>query len=152
MKRQSQIRSSIRAHPDEKFHANSVEIEGIVTRIWSHRDDVLARLAVYDRYTKISDPHGGKDGLPRRESHYVTLRFEAGQAGGQPISLRPKEHIWVSGHLEDQPYRQSLRKFLHKARRADLLEAFPEGEDPSRIRVFRVGTYVIVGSLIKFTK
>ncbi|MFQ5616799.1 MAG: hypothetical protein ACE5GO_10140 [Anaerolineales bacterium] len=83
---------------DEQFHLNEVEIEGIVTRIWARRLDILARLAVYDRNTEILDPDGGKHGRPKRKAHYVTVLFEGGKVANAPVTLKRKDRIRVSGY------------------------------------------------------
>jgi hypothetical protein len=34
---------------NEKFHVNSLNIDGIVTKVWDRDGDVFARLAIYDK-------------------------------------------------------------------------------------------------------
>lgn len=130
----------------EKFHVNTVEVEGIVTRVWDRKGDVFARLAVYDERAEILEP--AKDGrLPRRQAHYVTLQFEGGRtADGIPVSLTDKDRVRASGYLRDSAYSESLREFLRKAQK---VERIADGDDD--VRVGRVATYVVVRSLVRFT-
>ncbi len=130
----------------EKFHVNTVEVEGLVTRVWDRKGDVFARLAVYDERAEILEP--AKDGrLPRRQAHYVTLQFEGGKtADGVPVSVTDKDRVRVSGYLRDSAYSESLREFLRKAQKVDRIA---DGDDD--VRVGRVATYVVVRSLVRFT-
>lgn len=131
----------------EKFHVNTVEVEGIVTRVWDRKSDVFARLAVYDERAEILEP--AKDGrLPRRQAHYVTLQFEGGKtADGAPVSLADRDRVRVSGYLRDSAYSESLREFLRKARKVDRIA---DGDDD--VRVGRVATYVVAGTLVRFSR
>lgn len=137
---------------DEQFHLNKVEVEGIVTRIWARRLDVLARLAVYDKNTTILDPKGGNDGRPLRQAHYVTVLFEEGKVGGSSVSLKRKDRVRISGFLRDEAYFENLRRFLIKAQKVDVLSEMPNSDDLAEIRVSRVATYIIARSLIQFTR
>lgn len=140
------------ATTDEQFHMNRVEIEGIVTRIWGHRLDILARLAVYDRQTEIIDPEGGSNGLPKRRAHYVTVLFEGGKIKNTPVTLKRKDRIRVTGYLRDQPYFETLRKFLLKAQQVELLAELPNSDKLAELSVSRVATYIVADSLIQFTR
>jgi hypothetical protein len=130
----------------EKFHVNTVEVEGLVTRVWDRKGDVFARLAVYDERSEILEP-SRDGGLPRRQAHYVTLQFVAGKtADGHPVSVTDRDRVRVSGYLRDSAYSESLREFLRKAQKIDRIA---DGDDD--VREGRVATYVVVRSLVRFT-
>jgi hypothetical protein len=139
-------------HTDEQFHLNHVEVEGIVTRIWARRSDVLARLAVYDEHTEIIDPEGGNNGRPKRKAHYVTVLFEEGKIAQVPVTLKRKDRIRVSGYLRDEPYSENLRRFLLKAQKVELLAELPNSDELAEIRVARVATYIVARALVQFTR
>lgn len=131
----------------ETFHVNSVEIEGIVTRVWERKGDVFARLAVYDERAEILEP-ARNGGLPRRQAHYATLQLVRGKtADGVPVSLADRDHVRIGGYLRDAAYSESLRDFLRKAQKVSRIA---EGDDD--VRVGRVATYVVVRSLVRFTR
>jgi len=132
---------------NEKFHVNRVDVEGIVTRVYDRRGDVLARLAMYDRFSEVLQP--AEDGrLPKRKAHYVTVRFPGGKtADGRAVSLSAKDHVRVSGFLRDDSYSESLRQFLLKAKLVERIDH----ETDDEVRVGRVATYVIAETLIRFS-
>lgn len=47
---------------EEKFHVNSVDIEGLITKVWDRGSDVFARLAVYDEQAEELEPGKGGEG------------------------------------------------------------------------------------------
>jgi len=131
----------------EKFHVNSVEIEGIVTRVWERKGDVFARLAVYDERAEILEP-ARNGGLPKRQAHYATLQLLGGKtADGVSVSLGDRDHVRVSGFLRDAAYSESLRDFLRKAQKPGRIL---DGDDD--VRAGRVATYVVARSLVRFTR
>ncbi len=131
----------------EQFHTNTVELEGIVTKIWQRGEDVFARVATYDEHAEILEP--GKNGeLPKRKASYASLMILGGKtADGNPVSLNTKDKVKVTGYIRDVSYSESLRDFLRKAR---LVKRIEDGDDD--VRVGRTATYVIVVSLIRFSK
>ncbi|NIM93330.1 MAG: hypothetical protein GTO18_06425 [Anaerolineales bacterium] len=130
----------------EKFHKNTVEIEGIVTKVWDRNGDVFARLAVYDEHAEILEPTEG-GGLPRRQAHYITLQFIDGKMNDSaPVSLSAKDHVRATGYLRDAAYSEALATFLRKAKKFDRIE-----DRDDEIRVGRVATYVVVRALIRFS-
>ena len=107
---------------DEKFHVNSVDIEGLITKIWDRDGDVFARPAVYDEQAEILEPGKGGE-LPKRQAHYVTLQCLDGKtADGVPVSISEKDHVHVTGYLRDAAYSESLSSFLHKAKKFELIQ------------------------------
>lgn len=68
-------------------------------------------------------------------------------ADGIPVSLSPKDKIKVTGYIRDVSYSESLRDFLRKAK---LVKRIDDGDDD--VRVGRTATYVVVESLIRFSK
>ena len=132
---------------NEKFHVNSVEVEGIITRVWDREGDVFARLAIYDENAEILEPPKKKGDLPRRQAHYVTLQFADGKTDdGVPVSLSAKDHIRATGYLRDASYSESLTTFLRKVKQFERIQ----DRDDER-RVGRVATYVVVKTLIRFS-
>jgi ABC-type branched-subunit amino acid transport system substrate-binding protein len=131
----------------EKFHVNSVDVEGIVTKVWDRNTDVFARLAIYDEFSEVLEP-AEDGGLPKRQAHYVTLQFSDGKtADGAPVSISVKDHVRVTGYLRDAPYSESLTTFLRKAKKFKRIE-----DRDDNVRVGRVATYVVVRTLIRFSR
>jgi hypothetical protein len=135
------------AAKEEKFHVNSVEVEGIVTKVWDRESDVFARLAIYDENAEVLEP--AKDGgLPKRRAHYVTLQFVGGKTSdGSAVSLSARDHVRVTGYLRDSAYSESLATFLRKAKKIDRIE-----DRDDVVRVGRVATYVVVSTMIRFSR
>ena len=132
---------------NEKFHVNTVDVEGIVTKVWDRSGDVFARLAIYDEQAEVLEPPKKKGDLPRRQAHYVTLQFTNGKTeDGAAVSLSAKDHVRVTGYLRDASYSESLSTFLRKAKQFDRIQ----DRDDDR-RVGRVATYVVAKTLIRFT-
>jgi hypothetical protein len=132
---------------NEKFHVNSVDIEGIVTKVWDRNGDVFARLAIYDENAEVLEPPKKKGDLPKRQAHYVTLQFTDGKTDdGVPVSLSAKDHIRATGYLRDASYSESLTTFLRKAKQFERIR----DRDDER-RVGRVATYIVVKTLIRFS-
>ena len=131
----------------EQFHANSVELEGVVTKIWQRGEDVYARVATYDEHAEILEP--AKNGeLPKRKASYSSLMILGGKtADGIPVSLSAKDKIKVTGYIRDVSYSESLRDFLRKAKQVKRIE---DGDDD--VRVGRTATYVVVVSLIRLSR
>jgi len=131
----------------EQFHANTVELEGIITKIWKRGEDVFARVATYDEHAEILEPPKNGE-LPKRQAHYSSLMILGGKtADGNPVSLNTKDKVKVTGYIRDVSYSESLRDFLRKARLVKRIE-----DDDDDVRVGRTATYVVVESLIRFSK
>jgi hypothetical protein len=130
---------------EERFHINSVEVEGIVTRVWDRNNDIFARLAVYDQEAEvIKESQDGE--LPKRKAHYLTLKFKDGKTrDGLPVSLSAKDHVRATGFLRDAPYSESLATFLRKAKKFDRIADMDD-----EVRVGRVATYVVVNEFVRF--
>ena len=130
----------------EKFHVNSVDVEGIITKVWGRGSDIFARLAVYDEQAEELEL-AKNGGLPKRQAHYVTLQFLGGKtADGAPVSLGDKDHVRVTGYLRDAAYSEAVSTFLRKAKQFDRIR-----ERDVEIRVGRVATYVVAKSLVRFS-
>lgn len=97
---------------------NKVVLEGIVSGSkWSfvHDEgvDEFARLATYDRHTRIDEKREGNFGRPRRRPHYITVLFPSGKTtGGQPIQLAQKGRLRVVGQLSDRGQEITLHNAL----------------------------------------
>ena len=130
--------------------ANEALIEGIVARAWEKGNQRFARLAIYDEHTAIEGE--GRKGRPRRIAHYVSAHFPAGQVAGRDVALSQKDHVRVIGWLNERRYSESLGYFLMRAGAIGFLAEAPNADTIRELRVSRVATYVVVGSLLQFTK
>ena len=144
----------------ERFHVNDVEIEGVVTKVWTRNGtrhsgqpnevvapDVYARLAVYDRQAEtLASPDGAGDELPRRRAHYVTIYLPNGRThDGLSVSLSAKDKVRVTGFIREMPYRETLRHILVRTKQIDRIE-----DDDDEILIQRISTYVVVKTLMRF--
>jgi hypothetical protein len=140
----------------ERFHVNDVQIEGIVTKVWTRSTrsngsadpDVYARLALYDRYAEVLPPkdNAKSDDLPRRQAHYVTILLPHGRTNdGVPVSLAARNRVRVTGFVREVPYRETLRHILVRSKQIDRIE-----DDDDDILIQRISTYVVVQTLIRF--
>jgi hypothetical protein len=124
----------------EQFDHNTVELEGIIQRIWEHGGSVFFRLAVFDQLRIDNDTH---------LYHGVTCRLPEGMVGNQLISLLPGDPVRVIGHLVDAPYIETMRQFLTDARAADFLDSIPDPAGWSAVKVSRVSTIVDAQDVIQ---
>lgn len=136
-------------------NTNEVAVSGVVKKIWSNREGhILARLAVYDEHaeqTGITDALG----RPEKTPHRVTLLFPHSQVGGVAVNLRKFERIQVQGYLVDSVYYESLYTFAQKSRSEPLLALLEKPENQNLLRevsIARVATYVVVESMVEFTR
>ena len=144
----------------ERFHVNDVEIEGVVTKVWTRNGarrngspnevaapDVYARLAVYDRQAEtLASPDGAGGELPRRRAHYVTIYLPNGRThDGLSVSLSAKDKVRVTGFIREMPYRETLRHILVRTKQIDRIE-----DDDDEILIQRISTYVVVKTLMRF--
>ena len=130
---------------------NTARLEGVVVKCWDFNHSRFARLAVYDKNTRLSDEIG-KNGLPRRTPHYVNIFFPQAQVGGREILLHAKERIRVSGQLVDRPYSEELRTFLLDAKQAEVLSRLPNSDDVAELRIRRSSGMVQVEAMIVFSR
>jgi hypothetical protein len=129
---------------------NRVQVQGIVSKTWESGGSLFARLAIYDRHTRILDPQPGKNGRPRRAAHYVTVVFPEGKAGERAIRLKPRNRLRVSGSLTTRFYPETLREILLRVHKVDLLTNLPNSDRAAEIRALRTATYVVAQSTIVF--
>lgn len=129
---------------------NKVTVEGLVARRWDKGNQQFARLAIYDCHTEIAGE--GRGGHPRRIAHYVSLLFPDGLVNGRSVALKTRDHVRVLGRLTERRYSESFGYFLMRAGAIGLLAEAPNADDIRELRVPRVATYVIVESLLQFTK
>jgi hypothetical protein len=94
---------------EEQFDANSVRVSGTVAKINPFTDHVLAHVD--------SRPDGEEDGIVR-----VTVAFPT----AANMTLMPSEPLSASGYLREIPYTETLRSFLRRADRADILTTYEE--------------------------
>ncbi len=132
--------------PEGTGSQNQVQVQGLVVKAWRGGVDTFARLAVYDQHTQIIG-HNPQKGLPKRKPHYLTVRFPDGQAGGQPIKLRRRQRVRVSGSIHIHYYKQSLYDVLLRTQNAELLEGLAVDE-VKVIAALRTSLYVLATSAI----
>ena len=129
----------------EVFHINSVELEGLVVKVWARRDDIYARMATYDQHAEVISTEGKGD-LPRRQAHYVTVLLRNGKtADGRAVSLGKQDRVRVTGFIREIPYTETLRQIKVRASAADKVA---DGDDD--VVVHRISTYVVAESLVQF--
>lgn len=136
-------------HPNAPL--NAARIEGVVAKVWEYDQHRFARLAIYDRYTRLTG-QPGKNGRPRRIPHYASVLFEGGQIDNRPVSLKARDRCRVSGLLVDRPYSENLRTFLLDSHQAEVLAALPNSDDLAQLRIRRSSVCVLAQTLIQFTK
>jgi len=136
----------------EEADCNEVTIEGVITKTWVKENQLFARMAIYDQYTKSDDGRDGKRGRSWRKPHYVSLQFPDGKVDGREVKLNDKDRIRVNGFIRESHYSESLALFLMRNKKIGLLENVPNADDVRNVRSPRVATYVIVNSMLQFTK
>ena len=108
-------------YTQERFNANTAEIQGIVYKIWSspHVNDrtIFARVQIDQTAEQIK-----ANGRPVR----VTAAFLDGKVGGRPFNLLRGEHVQISGFMADFDRWETLENFLAKCNRRDLLDEQPK--------------------------
>ena len=134
----------------EAIPTNEVVVEGIVARTWEKGEQRFARLAIYDRHTETDGE--GRRSRPRRKAHYVSLHFPDGLVNGRPVALSPHDHLRATGRLCEQRYSESLGYFLMRAGGIGLLAEAPNSDSLRELRTQRVATYVVIESMLQFTK
>jgi hypothetical protein len=142
-----------RLDSEEVSNLNEVILEGVVAKVWERGSQLYARLAVYDQHTQAEEMgRGGKNGRPWRKAHYVSIHLPEGQVDGRKIHLAKKDRLRVHGRLSERRYSESLALFLLRAGQIGLLASVSNADDVREVRTPRVATYVVVQSLIQFTK
>lgn len=132
--------------PHETFHVNSVEVEGIVTKVWARRNIVYARLAIYDQHAELLAPSEGNASLPRRKAHYVTIMLPDGKTSdGVAVSIGKKDRVRATGFIREVPYTETLRQIKVRAGIAEQVTG-----DDDALRLARVSTYVVAETLVRF--
>jgi hypothetical protein len=134
----------------EAIPTNEVVVEGIVARTWEKGEQRFARLAIYDRHTETDGE--GRRGRPRRKAHYISLHFPDGLVNGRKVVLSPRDHLRATGRLCEQRYSESLGYFLMRAGGIGLLAEAPNSDSLRELRTQRVATYVVIESMLQFTK
>lgn len=128
---------------------NHAVVQGVVAKVWERGGNLLARLAIYDDHTSLSDQNGNHN-RPRRIPHYTTILFPEGKAGSRAIQVGVKTRLRVAGSLLIRPYRESLREVLLRSRNLTLLQNLPNSDRVADISAVREATYVAAQSAIVF--
>ena len=136
----------------EEADCNEVTIEGLVTKTWVKEKHLFVRLAIYDQYAMSDNGRSGKRGHSWRKPHYVSLQFPDGKVDGREVKLNDKDRIRVNGYIRESHYSESLALFLMRNKKIGLLNDVPNADDVRNVRSPRVATYVIVDSMLQFTK
>lgn len=113
---------SIPSPTQERFDANQVELAGAITRIWQRGQDVFARLAA----RPSPDPDDSSAEPEPQASQHATLYLPGGQVDGQEASLFKGDRLRLSGCLVDLPKTETLRDFLLRAEKPELLNEIPQ--------------------------
>jgi hypothetical protein len=125
---------------------NDVCIQGVVAKAWEAGQNLMVRLAIYDRHTPVLEK--AKDGKrPRRKPHYVTARFSGGQVDGKALHILARNRLRLSGSLQIRFYRETLREVLVRSGNAGLLDGLG-GCDPDEIYAVRDTVYMTVASAV----
>jgi hypothetical protein len=115
---------------------NSVRLEGCIVSSWIYSRNLYVRLVVYDEHAPVI-AGDGRSGLPRRKAHYVTIQFRNGMVDGRTIKLGSEEcdvtpavlhrddRIRISGQIKGRVYVETMRKWLTRAKRADVSSTLP---------------------------
>jgi len=121
---------------------NLVSVEGYLTRRrWRRDGHHFFRLACYrdpDRPRKHQDEGPGRWDRP----DYISIKVPP-ELVVAVVSLQPGQRVRVTGWVESEEYRESLRQFL---RRAGV--GVPEDLDPDNITVSRVSTWVVADRIV----
>jgi len=141
-----------RLKPDAQPTGADVSLQGVIVKTWESGTDLAARLGSYDPHTEIISNNGsghrtGRKKWPRRKPHYITIRFLDGKADGQPVRLKKRNRIRLSGSLQIHFYKETLRDILIRAQAADLIGEL-DGIDPDHVFAIRSSAYVVVNSAI----
>ncbi len=132
---------------EPRLQSADVQLQGIAARVWEAGLHVMARLAVYDRYTEIMSANGRR-GLPRRKPHYITVRFPEGKAGARPVALKKGVRLRLTGRLQIRFYRETLREVLVRSGNAGLVGALNGIVDPDEVSALRDSVLVIAEGAI----
>jgi len=125
----------------------SVSLQGVVAKTWESGTHLMARLAVYDRHTRIIGENGSNGRRPKRKPHYITVQFVDGKAGEQEISLKKKGRVRLTGDLQVRFYKETLREVLIRSKAADRIGEL-DGIDPDEIYAIRDSLHVVAESAI----
>jgi hypothetical protein len=130
---------------------SSARLEGVVARLWQYGGDLFARLAVYDRYTRLTSLPGNH-GRMRRIPHYLTVQFLKERVDGRQVDLKLKDRLRVNGTLGSRVYSENLRTFLISAGEADRLAHLSDGQAPDEVWTAYVQTCLVAHKLIQYTR
>ena len=128
---------------------NRMMIQGVVAKAWDSGRNSFARLAVYDRHTKIIARTGTK--YPKRKPHYISVKFLDGLVDGRQLSLKKRDRIRIAGSLYVHYYRETLHDLLVHNRYIDLLQSIPNF-NAQEICALRSAVYIIAQSMILFAE
>jgi hypothetical protein len=125
----------------------------VVKKTWRRSGNLFARVTSYDRHSVIEDPGAGKDGRPRRRSHYWSICVPGGEVNGKEIILKQGQRIRIAGTLASTTYLENLREFIVRAKAAGLLAQIDDMDisNFTEIKIFRTGLFVLVKSLVQFS-
>jgi hypothetical protein len=110
----------------EIFDANTAEVRGKVYKIWpGAKGSVMARVEIdhdiLPEGVEFDEDSNENDSVPR-----LTLEFPDGKVDGKDISLMAGDRVVALGHINNPPYYESLKKFLNRAKRSQLLDEIPQ--------------------------
>jgi hypothetical protein len=135
---------------------NMVHIEGTVSSIWDYMGSKYCRLNIHDNQT-YRDPKKGD----HRRFPYTIICFKNGTVDGRQVNLLPRnseeagihigDRIRVSGPLEEEYVFESLRNYLMRMRKVDLLTNLPNAGDVGDISSKYIQSIVLAKIIIQYS-
>jgi len=121
----------------EIFDANTAEVRGKVYKIWpGAKGSVMARIEIdhdiLPEGVEFDENSNENDSVPR-----LTLEFPDGKVGGKDISLMVGDRVVAMGYINNPPYYESLKRFLSRAKRSELLDEIPQLEAIKNVTIKR---------------
>ena len=101
----------------EQFDMNSVQLAGVIQKLWPRNGDVFARLRISTRGQLVEDDDA--------QAVYANVRFSQGLVDNQPVTLQPGDVIRVTGYLTHTEYYESIHRFLELAKARTFLQDVP---------------------------
>ena len=135
---------------------NNTRIEGVVSRIWSHETSQYATIAVLDNHYHFDQPVD-----KQKNPHEFVVWFKDGMVGGREINLVPKksenkgvhvgDRVRVIGHIEEYYTPETLRRFLLRMQKVEVLASIPNANDIGAITATSSQCAIVAEKIIHYT-
>lgn len=107
---------------------NSIDLEGIITEVWTYKrdegEDLFVRVAAYDANTIETDQEGNF-GRKKRIPHYINVLFPLGRPLSAPddkkMFFRAKQRIRVRGELRNKWNTETLHQLLFSTGKPEII-------------------------------